>query len=399
MSFEEVEAIPLDSPRDGLPEITNEDIDDAVAQLASGHGAFAVDTERAMGIRYSARAYLVQVRREGAGTFLIDPIGIEDRLEGLRDVMDDEWILHAASQDLPCLHELGLYPSKVFDTEIAGLILGFERVSLQAMVAEVLGHALAKEYTTADWSQRPLGPELRTYAALDVELLEELKVALTRMLESAGRFEWFEQECEEVRLHKPSPPPQQPWRRPARQAQITDQRSLAMVRELWNVRDDIAKRLDMAPGKILPNKALAELASRKPRSRADVVNSSLLRGRERSKHANSWWAAIERVWRMEQRELPERRFREHSEPYPAITKKWETVNPEAAERWALVRGAVTTHADDLGIRQDVLLKPALQKQLAWEGWEDRADVEAKLAAWGARPWQISEVIGPISARF
>lgn len=381
---------PLDVPRDGLPEITHADIAEAVAKLQAGTGAFAVDTERAMGIRYSNRAYLVQVRRPGAGTFLIDPIGIEDKLSGLQEVMQEEWILHAADQDLPCLHELGLYPKKVFDTELAGLILGFEHVSLQAMVADLLGWKLAKEHSNADWSQRPLGPELRAYAALDVELLHELKKVLVAKLIAAGRLEWLEQECEEVRLRKPAPPPKQPWRRAARQAGIRDKRSLAMVRELWRVRDELAQQRDLAPGRVLPNKVLAELAARKPRSRADVARSTLLRSRERRKDADYWWRAIDIAWRLDDRALPARRFQESTALFPPV-KRWERHDEDAANRWTSLRAVIFELADELGIRQDILLKPAIQRYVAWFGWSSQADLEQMLAERGARPWQIEQV--------
>lgn len=390
-----VEARPLLEPREGIPDVINSDIDAVADALSRGTGPFAVDTERAMGIRYSNRAYLIQIRREGAGTFLIDPIGVEDQFAELARVMDDEWILHAADQDLPCLRELGLEPGKIFDTELAGLILGFERVSLQAMLAEVLGWALAKEHSNADWSQRPLGKELLAYAALDVELLIELRSALIDMLSDAGRLDWFEQECEAVRLKKPNDPPQQPWRRVTRQADIRDRRSLAMVRELWNARDRLAQSRDLAPGKVLPNKVLAELASRKPRSRADVVNSSLMRSRMRRDDVDSWWNAINIAWHLDERALPERRFSEGKEPHPPVNR-WDRLEPEAAERWSQVRSVVFGLADELGIRQDILLKPAHQKLLAWNGWENEDDLRAKLDEYGSRPWQIDIVAEPLA---
>ncbi len=387
-------ARPLDVPREGIPSVVNKDIDDAVERLMSGHGAIAVDTERAMGLRYSNRAYLIQVRRRGAGTILIDPVGIEDRLGGLREVMKDEWILHAADQDLPCLHELGLYPTKVFDTELAALILGYERVSLQAIAEKVTGWTLAKEHSNSDWSQRPLPPALLAYAALDVELLHELQDKLTIELNDAGRYEWFQQECEEVRLRKPPAPRKQPWRRSSRQAGIRDRRALAMLRELWNARDDLARKRDLAPGKVLPNKVLAELASRKPRSRSDVVNSSLFRSRLRRADADTWWKAIDIAWRLDERALPERRFSETKEPYPPFNR-WERHDVDAASRWEVLRPTVLQIADELGIRQDVLMKPAMQRMAAWTGWSTQHDLETIFEREGARPWQIEQVAGRI----
>lgn len=385
---ESVDVTRLDEPREGVPEVTNEEIDSAIARLGSGHGPFSIDTERAMGIRYSDRAYLVQIRREGAGTFLIDPIGIEDRLQPLATLLQqDQWILHAADQDLPCLHQLGLYPPEVFDTEIAGLILGFPRVSLQSEVAEVLGFGLAKEHSNSDWSARPLGQALRAYAALDVELLLDLRDKLTQMLKQAGRLEWLTEECEEVRLREPRPKKLQPWRKAARQQGLRDRRSLAMLEAFWDHRDALAQKRDLAPERVIPAKVLAELALRKPRSRQDIVTSPLMQTRARRKDAASYWDAIAEVWSIPLTDLPERRFTDNPEPYPPV-KQWDRSHPEEAARWSVVRTAVLAQADDLGIRQDILLKPAIQRQLAWDGWDHADEIPMLLAALGARPWQV-----------
>ncbi|MGO1593730.1 MAG: HRDC domain-containing protein [Ancrocorticia sp.] len=394
---ESVELIALDEPREGIPPVTNGDIEQVTAQLAAGHGPFSVDTERAMGIRYSDRAYLVQIRREGAGTFLIDPIGIEDRLGGLAQVLaTDQWILHAADQDLPCLHELGLYPPEVFDTEVAGLLLGFPRISLQSEIAEVLGYGLAKEHSNSDWSQRPLAPALLAYAALDVELLLELRDELTAMLERAGRLEWLREECEEIRLRGPRPPKAQPWRKAARQAGVKDQRSLGMLQALWGARDELARQRDLAPEKVLPSKVMGQLALRKPRSRQDVENSPLLRSRARRRDAGAYWQAIAPVWQLPEEELPSRRFTDRQDPFPAV-KQWKKYGADVAERWSVVRGAILTRADDLDIRQELLLKPLLQKHLAWDGWDDPDEIPVLLAALGARPWQVENAAPSIVA--
>ncbi len=391
MTPDAVDIEPLDVPREGIPDVTHEDIDDAVAALTAGHGPFSIDTERAMGIRYSARAYLVQIRREGAGTFLIDPVGIEDRLGPLAEALAaDQWILHAADQDLPSLREIGLNPPDVFDTEVAGILLGLERVSLQAEIAEILGYGLAKEHSMADWSQRPLGPELRAYAALDVELLLELRNALMSMLRAAGRLEWLHEECEEIRLREPKPPRAQPWRKAARQVGVRDRRALGMLAALWDARDGLAKDRDLAPERVLPSKVMAELAARKPRSRSDVERSPLLQSRIRRKDVDVWWAAVEGAWALDGDALPERQFHEGEAPYPAV-RNWERTNPQAAQRWRVVRTAVLARADDLGIRQELLLKPAYQRELAWEGWAHPEQIPILLAALGDRPRQIENV--------
>ncbi|MGH3966748.1 MAG: ribonuclease D, partial [Mycobacterium sp.] len=115
--------IPLPHPAEGVPDlsVTVGEIEAAAGRLAGGRGPFAVDAERASGFRYSNRAYLIQVRRAGAGTVLIDPVSHGgDPVTVLRPVAEvlasDEWILHAADQDLPCLAEVGMRPPALYDT-------------------------------------------------------------------------------------------------------------------------------------------------------------------------------------------------------------------------------------------------------------------------------------------
>lgn len=382
-------------PRNGIPPLVHDSIEWASNALHSGHGPFAIDTERAMGIRYSNRAYLIQIRREGVGTFLIDPIGIEHRLEVLAEILSkDTWILHSAFQDLPSLRELGLEPPAVYDTEMAGLLLGFEHVSLQSEIAELLGYELAKEHSFSDWSARPLNSSLRAYAALDVEFLHELSRKLSRMLEEAGRMEWFEQECEEIRLRMPRDPTEEPWRRVARSLGIRDRRALGMLDALWQERDNIASERDIAIGRVISNKSLAHLAALKPRSLEDVQRSPVLRSRTGRRDAKRYWKAIAPVWSLPRQALPPRDGSKNEELLSSPTR-WDTLAPERARRWALVRPAVIKRAEELGIRQDILLKPLVQKELAWRGWQNINDIPDVLANLGARPWQIENVVPAI----
>ena len=228
----ESQAVPLLEPRDGLPPliVTGDALDDAVRRLGAGHGPVAVDAERASGFRYGHRAFLVQLRRRGAGTVLIDPVACPD-LSGLDDALADaEAVIHAASQDLPCLAELGYRPRLLFDTELAGRLLGYPRVGLGTLVEDVLGLSLEKSHSAADWSTRPLPEEWLRYAALDVEVLVELRDALARQLAEQGKAEWARQEFAAVLSagprraargplaphlrHPPGPQPPRPRRRP-----------------------------------------------------------------------------------------------------------------------------------------------------------------------------------------
>lgn len=163
-------SVPLLTPRDGIPEVvtTPEALDRMVDAFAAGTGPVAIDAERASGYRYSQRAYLVQIRREGAGTALIDPIECPDLGSLDAALGDTEWVLHAATQDLPCLAEVGMRPRALFDTELAGRLLSLPKVGLAPLVETMLGFHLEKGYSAADWSTRPLPNAWLNYAALDI---------------------------------------------------------------------------------------------------------------------------------------------------------------------------------------------------------------------------------------
>ena len=189
---------PLDTPADGVPDVVIDErtLQRAAEAIAAGEGPVALDAERASGYRYGQRAYLVQLRREGSGTWLIDPIALPD-LSPLNEAIGGaEWILHAATQDLPCLAEVGLRPRQLFDTELAGRLLGLARVGLAAVVEHYLGLSLAKEHSAVDWSTRPLPEPWLRYAALDVEVLVDLRNLMGVDLARQGKAGWAREEFE-----------------------------------------------------------------------------------------------------------------------------------------------------------------------------------------------------------
>src|SRR5690349_7401439 len=263
----EVEAppAPLLELRDGLPEVvdTDEGLAEACAALAAATGPVAIDAERASGYRYSNRAYLIQLRREGAGSWLVDPIGLTT-LAPLQDALEgSEWILHAATQDLPCLREVGLTPTALFDTELAGRLLGYPRVGLATLVETLLGYRMKKEHSAADWSTRPLPVPWLEYAALDVEVLSELRDVLSHELHEAGKEEWARQEFEALRSFTPVVRTD-PWRRTSGLHRVRGRRLLGAVRELWETRDQIARGRDVSPGRIIGDGAIVAAAMAMP---------------------------------------------------------------------------------------------------------------------------------------
>lgn len=396
----------LDAPRDGVPEIidTPAGLTELAAVMAAGTGPVAVDTERAQGFRYTARAYLLQFRREGSGTALLDPIPLmpEPGLSVLQAALDDaEWIIHAATQDLPCLVDAGLLPHRLFDTELAARLLGYPRVALGTLAEQLLGVRLLKEHSAADWSVRPLPVDWLTYAALDVELLMELRVILSDQLVAAGKDEWARQEFAYLldQAVLPVTPRVDPWRRTSGIHGVRTPRALGVVRELWTTRDELARSLDKAPGRILGDEAIAMVATG-IRDGSPVPDARSLQGiprfnrREAKRYRQTWLDAITRAMQLPHSALPPMYLPSEGPPPP---RTWSSRDPEAAKRWEAVRPVLTDLADSLELPVENLIPPDPLRRLLWTPVGlDEASVRTQLSDLGVRPWQVDIVAPPIA---
>jgi ribonuclease D len=388
---EEPAPVPLLTLRDGLPRITETppQLADVVARVAAGTGPIALDAERASGYRYSPRAYLIQLRREGSGTALIDPIAYDDLTSLDEAIGGAEWILHAASQDIPCLREVGLVPTRLFDTELAARLLGYPRVGLATLVEVIMGRSMRKEHSAVDWSKRPLpGPWLE-YAALDVEVLLELREVIARELVESGKDEWARQEFQHLIDHVP-PPRQDPWRRTSGIHKAKGRRALAAVRELWTTRDEIAQQRDTTPGRLVPDSALIIAANSMPTTTAALLETSGFHGRGARRYADRWIAALERARQLRDSDLPPLNLRTDGPPAPRV---WAERDPVAAARLATARALVNAFAEERSVPVENLLTPDYLRRVLWkppvaERWEMETAVAEELTGLGARAWQV-----------
>ncbi|WP_328942039.1 ribonuclease D [Streptomyces sp. NBC_00250] len=387
--------IPLLEPREGIPPVveTEDALAEVIAAFAAGRGPVAVDAERASGYRYGQRAYLVQLRREGAGTALIDPVGCPD-LSGLGDALaGTEWILHAATQDLPCLRDIGMLPTSLFDTELAGRLAGFPRVGLGAMVESVLGYALEKGHSAVDWSTRPLPEPWLRYAALDVELLVDLRDALEKELDRQGKLEWAHQEFDAIASAPPAPPRKDPWRRTSGMHKVRRRRQMAVVRELWTARDKVAQRRDVSPGKVLSDAAIVEASLAVPVNLAALSALPGFGHRMGRRQLEQWQAAVDRARALPESELPQPGQQVAGPPPP---RAWADKDPVAAARLSAARASVSALAEELNLPQENLITPDTVRRVCWEppAAADADGVAAALADHGARPWQV-ELVTPL----
>lgn len=390
--------VPLTAPRDGTPEpvASPATLAEVVARLAAGTGPVAVDAERASGYRYTQRAYLVQLRRDRAGTVLIDPLPLGDLRELARAIDDAEWVLHAAGQDLPCLAELGLRPRWLFDTELAARLAGFERVGLAALTEQLLGYTLGKHHSAADWSRRPLPATWLTYAALDVELLLPLRDLLAGELARQGKSEWAAQEFAALTASGATPPRPRPdpWRRTSGIHRIRGARALARVRALWYARDEVAARRDTAPGRVLPDAALIAAAEMDPADERSLLVLPGFGGRSVRRLARTWLAALAAVRALPEDALPVTPANDGPPP----PHRWAERDPEAAARLARCREVVTGLATAHSVPPENLVGPEHVRRLAWDPPPEATPeaVTRALTGLGARPWQVTLLAGALA---
>ena len=402
MSEEQLPEAPAPAPlltlRDGLPPITetDEDLAEVAARFAAGTGPVAVDAERASGFRYSARAYLIQLRREGSGTALIDPIPLTTLAPLAEALEGTEWILHAATQDLACLAEVGLHPTSLFDTELAGRLLGHPRVGLATLMETVLGYSMKKEHSAADWSRRPLPESWLEYAALDVEMLLELRAAMVEELVEADKTEWARQEFEHLLGFEPAVRVD-PWRRTSQLHKVRGRRGLAAVQALWETRNAIAAERDVTPGRILPDSAIIEAAIALPSDRAALLSTKGFHGRGAERYSTKWVAALRQALELPESDLPSRALRGDGPPVP---RAWAEKDAIAARRLALARDAIAAVSEKVSTPVENLLTPDYLRRLLWTPPRTRKApelleaVSLQLAAYGARPWQV-ELTAPL----
>lgn len=393
--------IALLAPENGVPQIVDSEslFENALAELAQGSGPFAVDAERASGFKFSARAYLIQIKRHNGGLHLIDPIpfGPGHRLfsELNQLLQSDEVILHASTQDLPCLRELGINPVNLFDTELGGRLAGLPRVGLGPLLESLMEVSLAKEHSAADWSQRPLPQDWLNYAALDVELLIELRDKVHALLASADKLKWAQEEFQAI-LDAPPPPPRvDPWRRTSGMHKIKKREQLAIVRALWTVRNEIAQEVDISQGRLLSDAAIVELAMvahAKPiKTKKDLeraIRPLGLRARWMENSA-TWISTITDAISLPEEQWPKARSDVDSLP---PLKIWRERYPEKYAPLTHAKARLTEKSAELAIPLENMITPEYVRRVCW--MSPKGAVAQALATLGARTWQI-EITAPI----
>ncbi len=385
----------LDKPR--LP-VRYVDTLDSLAELNTalrGLTRVAIDAERASGFRYSQRAYLIQIATDSE-IFLVDPSALTELDESwsvsLAEVLNPiTWLLHAATQDLPCLAELGILPSAIIDTELGSRLAGLERVGLGSIALELLDLELAKEHSAADWSLRPLSEEMLDYAALDVDVMFEVWEKLEVLLTGQGKLAWAMQEFEHLVRFKPKPVSAEPWRNLPGLSKVKDITRVKIAAGLWLLRDEIARERDVAPGRLVPDRSIAAVIEQPPKSKSELASNKAFQGRASRSLLNEWWQAI-----VDSKDLDiELTPKERGNGIPSH-RSWEKRFPDAYKRLEQTRPLLVALGEELKIPVENLLTPDTLRRVCFEPADD---VAKQLAELGARAWQVELTADLIRAGF
>ena len=318
----------------------------ALLKRVAREPVLAMDTEAASFHRFVDRIYLIQLsgQRDNA---IIDPLTVDD-MSGVGAILADpavEVVFHDADYDLRILdRDYHFRARRLFDTRVAAHLLGEPAVGLAALLTKFVGVTLDKKYQRADWSRRPLPPEMLEYAATDTCYLLALRERLRSELETRGRLTWAEEEFRRLESVRWAPAETNggAYLR-VKGARALNRRALAVLRELLPWRDTIAAELDRATFRVVSNEALLALAATPPRSAAELAVMKGLSSRLVVEHGAALLEVIERGLAVPEKDLPRFPRSERRAPDPAFDRAVEQLKRtrnEAAERLGLDPGVL-----------------------------------------------------------
>jgi ribonuclease D len=277
---------------------------------------------------------------------------------------------------------------------------------LGPLCESLLEISLAKEHSAVDWSIRPLRSEWLDYAALDVALLVDLRDAVAANLEAQGKGDWARAEFAAA-LAAPKPAPRvDPWRRTSGMHQIKSRYELALIRELWLARDRRAQEIDLAPGRLLSDAVIVELAIKKPIDESSFRTLPIMKERIRNQvqreHLPMWWQVLSQAYAISEAEWPQMRAKGEALPPARI---WRNKFPLAAIHLAHVRAGLAEVSTAKNIPVENIISPELVRRVVFDEGRERSfanqpsleeEIRNRLKEFGARDWQI-ELAAPALA--
>ena len=350
-----------------------------LADALAGETRLAVDLEAAGFHRYSDRVCLVQVSSPEA-TYLVDPLAVDPALalRGPLEAPDVRIIFHGGDYDLRLLdRDLDLHPVNLFDTQTTAALLGEPSLGLASLLETYFSVNLSKKYQRADWAKRPLSEEMLAYAASDTQYLHALADLLCERLDAMGRLAWAQEESSLMESLRWSEEGQADPVTKVKRARYLGLREVALLREAWLWRDEIARRRDRAPFRVVSDNVLVEVVQVRPRSVSGLAEMSGFSPQLADRSGRSLLDCLERIDRVDTEELV---------GYPRSNRTGPgRPPPEIVEMADRLKAARNRRSEELGIARGTLVSNTLLLEIARAGPENG---EALLAVQGVRRWQV-----------
>ena len=392
------ESVPLTEPR--LPVIlveANSELETLTHLLEAENTPLAIDAERASGFRYGQKAYLIQIGIRDVGIYLVDPVGDFESASWIRFTKATNsrpWIIHAATQDLSCLAEIGLTPSKILDTELASRLIGLPRVALGTITEHYLNLKLAKEHSAVDWSIRPLPQNWLDYAALDVDVLFDLWDAVFEDVRSQDKEDLIEQEFNHLLTPMPKEPKLERWRGTSGLHEIKDQRLMTIAKFIWEAREALAMEKDISPGRLIPDSAIIAVLKALPKTKSELSSLRTFSGRASRTFIDIWWKAYQEG--LTTKHLVELRAKATGIPNH---RNWPQKYPEAHARLLACKVVISEASEKTSIPPENLMSPEIIRALCFDLPTDLT-IEAlkqKLLGKRMRLWQVDLLVEGLAA--
>jgi ribonuclease D len=328
---------------------------EGVARILGQAKIIGVDLEADSLYHYFEKVCLIQIATESA-SYVLDPLALRD-LSALHPVFSNPRIrkvFHGADYDIRSLYrDFRLEVENLFDTQLACKFLGLRESGLEALLRSRFHVELNKKYQRADWSQRPLSPEMLEYAAIDGMYLIPLARMLEKELEEKSRLSWVEEECLFLSKVRFTLPNHDPLYLKVKGAFLLDPRSLAVLEALLEFREAQAQKSDLPPFKVLRNEPLLELAMKKPLRLEELETGKVLSRKQIDRYGTRLLQEIHRAMAIPDEDLP---------LYPREAKP--DLSPLLRKRVKALKTWRDMRAKDLGMEPGILLNNALINGLA-----------------------------------
>jgi ribonuclease D len=339
---------------------------EGVARILGQAEIIGVDLEADSMYHYFEKVCLLQIATESV-SYVMDPLALRD-LSALRPVFSNpriRKIFHGADYDIRSLYrDFRFEVENLFDTQLACKFLGLRESGLEASLRSRFHVELNKKYQRADWSQRPLSPEMMEYAAMDGRYLIPLARMLEKELEEKGRLSWVEEECLFLSKVRFMPPSHAPLYLKVKGAFLLDPRSLAVLEALLGFREARAKKADLPPFKVLGNECLLELAMKKPLGLEELETGKVLSRRQIDRYGTPLLQTIQRAMSVPDENLP---------VYPRQSRP--DVSSPVRERVKALKTWREMRAKTLEMEPGILLNNALINDLALKNPRSTKEME------------------------